>query len=68
MSRFERKFCRPIVQQNSGISGDHAGTKHVGETGDERDRVAILVDDREIGGVSAETVGGGRGPTLCPTG
>ena len=54
MSRFERKLCRPVVQQDSGVSGDHAGTKHVGETGDERDRVAILVDDREIGGVSAE--------------
>jgi hypothetical protein len=42
------------VQQNPGISDHHAGTKHVRETGDERDRIAIFVDDREIGGISAE--------------
>src|SRR5437588_3664805 len=48
MFGIEHKKRAPILQDDTGITGDQSRAKALKKTIDERNRVAILVDDGEI--------------------
>ena len=64
MAGFEGEFGRPVMQNDPGISGHHARAENIGNAGDERDGISVLVDHREIGRIAGNAPGGGTGDRL----
>ena len=54
MGRVHLEIGPPVVQDDARVGDDDSGPEHIGNAGDQRDRVAVAVDDGEVGRVAID--------------